>query len=243
MDIRFLSWSGYQLAPCEGYSDDTSAVYHIWNGTGPLDIGGDWVHSGYGVETEESKHDGTNGLDASGIVNQDEIYFTSPVELLVSPSWPYDYLTFWVNIREWNQDNNYHVLFHYRDSEGNIKISKHIDLPKYMNTIEALGQWQKLNIPMSVFEIGGKSNTADFHLTKLNFHSRGNGTPATLWFDDIYFSMTTLVSIPICSPDMTGNEYGVKGTASTQVTPSMKVYPQIQVSPRKINTFPPPSVS
>ncbi len=50
MDIRFISWAGYQLAPCSGgLADDASLI--IWNGIGPHDEGGDWTRTGFGVET------------------------------------------------------------------------------------------------------------------------------------------------------------------------------------------------
>jgi len=50
-------------------------VYTIWNGTGVLDTGSDWVHENKGIESPIAVYQGTNGMLLSNSVVGDTIVF------------------------------------------------------------------------------------------------------------------------------------------------------------------------
>jgi len=210
----------------------SESIKNIWNGTGVLDIGSDWTHSAFGVETEQARHSGTYGLDAIGMSNNTSILFLAPgvSNILLDD---YDFLRLWVNVRDWVSGINMTVQFKTVGSSN----SDIVNLNSYLDT-GILDVWQKALIPVTDFGF----NTGGIYLNKLILKSKGN---ISIWLDDIALTMGTReqIAISICAPDIHAHEFGVKGTTTKEVKPAMRSYPDIQNGPRIINTFPPPSVS
>jgi len=202
----------------------SEAIYDIWNGTGLLDIGGDWTHHGKGTETPESKYSGTNGLDATGLKKNNKITFDTPGGTIVDIS-PYDMLALYVNVREWTSNTDMEV-----ELKGVVSEKGTVNLSKYVN-FSTPQQWQKVYIPLADFGL------ASPYATRIRFTATGN---MGLWMDDLEFNMGALVYTPICEPDMTANEVGTKATYAKEVTPSMKAIMDLQPSARTIKTFPRP---
>jgi len=73
----------------------------IWNGTGEHDSGGDWAHTGHGVEAAYAKYEGTNGLDATGFTNNKKIRFQDTHDNNVDD---YDLLSMYINLKQWTAD-------------------------------------------------------------------------------------------------------------------------------------------
>jgi len=202
----------------------TEAIYDIWNGTGPLDIGGDWVHSGSGTETEAAKYSGTNGLDATGLKKNNKISFNTPGGIIVDIS-PYDLLALYINVREWTSGTDVEV-----ELKGVVSEVGTVNLSKYVN-FSTPQEWQKVYIPLADFGL------ASPYATRLRFTPTSN---MGLWMDDIEFNMGALVYTPICEPGMTAHEVGTKATYAKEVKPSMKAIMDLQPSARVIKTFPRP---
>jgi hypothetical protein len=109
MNISFITWAGYQLAPCKGTVEVGDCEEFVWNGTGPQDIYGDWRHSGHGVESERSKHSGSRGLEVQGHNNISTL-FTNNSYVDISR---YSILLFWINVQRW--DNNAEFTLDFTD--------------------------------------------------------------------------------------------------------------------------------
>jgi len=189
---------------CPTTTSGIEVISHVWNGTGPLDIGGDWVHSQYGTESSESMHTGTNGLDATGMSKNDKIWFTNP-EGTVNANL-YDTLVMWVNVKEWQANKDMTVELHTRAGR-NLEV----DLSRYLTT-DYVNNWQKVIIPLTHFR-----NSGSFYVDRLRLWSSGN---IGFWLDDIYFSMGAVVSVAVCEPEWEGEEFGVKRVEADALVPS-----------------------
>lgn len=214
----------------------SEAIYHIWNGTGILDIGGDWDHSGYGVETEGSKRSGTNGLDAVGFGKNDDIWFSAPGVASVEKD-NYDFLVIWANIRSWEAGKDISVnLFSKTGPSDSVNLSNYINQ-------EITNTWQKVQIPLTRFDTGD-------YLNKLRLRANGN---ISLWLDDIRFTMGDLIAVPICEPDPSAEQVGEKELRGKESKPAprtkeYKVAPissepkSVELKPRIVHKrpFPPP---
>jgi hypothetical protein len=204
-----------------------SVIYNLWNGTGIQDVGSDWDHSGQGTESSEAMRSGTNGLDATGLKNNNKINFRAPGPSSVRMS-DYDFLRFWINVREWN---NMSVQFKAIAGPN----SDLLDLSEYIDS-EKIDYWQRIRIPLDDFNFSQEA----VYLKELIFKSIGkNG----IWLDDIELVMgvADTVAIPVCSPEMTADHIGNKNQTGREVKPSMKAIMDIQPSARVVHTFPPPS--
>ncbi len=171
------------------------SVIHIWNGTGPLDEGGDWEHQHSGFESSDAKHSGTNGLDASTLTNNDKITFhktTSPVDVV-----DFDLLVLWLNIRSWQSGKNMKVQFYNVGSELNLDSYANLDIEN---------EWQKVYIPLEDFNIPPGPG-ASIHVDTLRFTSEGN---IGIYLDDIYFGIGSVYKtiIPVCEPSMSTTAFG-----------------------------------
>ena len=201
----------------------SGAIDVIWNGTGPLDTGTDWTHAGYGSETTEAMHDGTYGLDATSMSNGDIIYFYAPDSYNVSS---YDFLSFWINIREWQSNKDMEVsLREYGGSWASV------NLHNYTNLYDAHEQWRKVHIPLDDF------NISSHMIDALRFTSGGK---LGIWLDDIEVSMGAIVAIPICEPDFYGYEVGKLDRVGEEIKPTMRAKVDIVPSGRIVNTYPLP---
>jgi len=202
----------------------SGAVDIIWNGTGALDTGGDWTHSGYGTETAGSMHTGTNGLDATNMSKNDKIYFNAAGWTDISS---YDMLTFWINIREWQSNKDIKISLH-SHGRGNWHT---VNLSDYTDCYGGYETWRKVFIQLNDFNITSSI------VNRLRLTSTGN---IGMWLDDIEFSMGTVVGVSICEPNMYGSEWGRLDRSGKEIRPSMKAEVDIIPSARVINTYPLP---
>lgn len=173
---------------CEG-------VIHIWNGTGELDIGGDWDHQHSGIESPIAKHNGTNGLEATGLVPGDKITFhkaAPPVDTV-----DFDLLVMWLNIRSWESGKNMKIQFH--------NVGNELNLDSYAN-LDIINEWQKVYIPLEDFNIPTGPGASKY-VSTLRFTSQGN---IGIYLDDIYFGVGTIYKtiLPVCEPCMSTQSFG-----------------------------------
>jgi hypothetical protein len=207
------------------------SIKNLWNGTGIQDAGSDWDHSGFGTETEQSKHAGTYGLDATNMSKNTSIVFSAPGASSVTAD-DYDFLRLWVNVRSWQANKDMSIQFHTIGSAN----SDTIDLNSYLDTSKT-GIWQKVMIPLSDFRFSSDS----IYLKKLILKAGGD---MGVWLDDIALSMGTLETeaIAVCPPDVTGREIDEsKKMRARELKPGLRGRLSIQPSARIIGTpFPGP---
>lgn len=235
---------------CPSTTSGIEVISHIWNGTGALDVGGDWIHQHYGTESTTAAHTGTNGLDASGMTRNDKIWFNDPSSTVDGNL--YDALVMWVNVREWQANKDVTVELH---TLAGANVS--VNLSRYLTT-DATNFWQKVSIPLTHF-----GNTGSFNIDRLRLWPTGN---IGLWLDDIYFSMGAIVGIPVCDPVIESDEFGTMAISAVEIKPSMQAKEQdnvpdasitfvdtkpnfqakeVEIKPniKSIKAFPPPSIS
>jgi hypothetical protein len=193
--MRYIAWAGYDLAECE---TDGECALVIWNGTGTLDFGGDWVHGAWGSEEDYAMHAGTNGLDATGFTSGKQITFLHPVGVNVDE---YDLLSMWINLKEWEEGTNITLYF----DQGNSIV-----LNNYLESYN-LDEWQRILIPLEDFGL-----TAPIELKKLTYRSYGD---MGFYLDDVEFVIgaTTYRVIPIERPDMDALDTGRPRMAAEEV--------------------------
>jgi len=183
----------------------------IWNGTGPDDKGGDWVHFGYGTEAAYAKYEGTNGLDATGFSNNRKITFSNLIEENVDD---YDLLSMYINLKEWQANKDIEIYF-----EDGRKLS----LSTYFDNFN-LNKWQRVLIPLEDFGL-----SAPINLRRLILKSKGNHG---FYLDNVEFVVgaTLRAVIDVGTPEM---------EADTTITPGMKAK-RVDFRP-KLSAYPPPS--
>jgi len=172
---------------------DSAAIYNIWNGTGILDIEVDWQRTGAGVETTASKYRGTNGLDVIYDKADSVVEFTRTTDSDIND---YDFLSFWINIREWDSKKDVYIkLF-----SSNYTYGTTLGLSNYINTSN-INTWTRVMIPLSRFNL--KAQFAELGwptlINSLTFETKGN---IDYWLDNVALSMGSLVTVPVCPPDM-----------------------------------------
>lgn len=196
-------------------SEGLISVYPIWNGTGIDDVGGDWIRSGYGVESAAAKHSGTNGLDTTGMDNGHQIIFETPDPVDLNN---YDVLFLWVKVNSWSDNKYLSVTFD--DFTNKVELNNYINV---YNTTD----WQKAVIPLE--DLGVPTSS----VSKLILQAGG---ATDLYLDDISLSVGDLVYryLPVCDPDLVAHEEGalhvdVRETGkpsvrpdSADLTPSMR---------------------
>lgn len=209
MDIRFLAWKGYQLAPCTGEGYDY--IYGIWDGTGVDDTEDDWDRSGYGSETAAAKHTGTYGLDASGFSAGKKIVFTALPYTFIDLH-NYDFLRFWINIKHWSFSKDVFITF-FTDTEQSISI----ELSKYVYETKN-DVWQKALIPVEDF---GFSTSDSVYIQKLRFEPNGE---VGFWLDDVDLAVgiTEVQSVAVCPPTVTTEIQARKNVHVDVVIPSTR---------------------
>ena len=206
MDLRYISTAGYDFftEPC--VESGTICTNIIWNGTGPLDEGGDWDHSKSGTEEAYAARAGTNGLDATGLKNGDQIWFSHQQGDDISE---YDILIAWVNMRSWTSADEMGVRFQSLGSPGGW--SDTVSLGDYID-MSMLNVWQRALIPLDRFYLINYDS-----VKRLEFASDGN---MGMYLDDI--SLNVGVPIPIEPYDMAADEFGERDLSATPIEPSVK---------------------
>ena len=193
------STSDYETLLITEVCPDSVAVYNIWNGTGILDLDLDWDRSGAGVETEVSRYRGTNGLDVVYSKTEDEILFTRSIDSDIND---YDFLSFWINIRKWNTKKDIYIkLF-----SSNYTYGQKIGLSSYVSTSN-IKTWTRVMIPISRFNL--KAQFAELGwptlINSLIFQLKGD---IDFWLDNVALSMGSLITVPVCPPDMEAADIG-----------------------------------
>jgi hypothetical protein len=124
-------------AQIEFFSNEVCAeecAMFLWNGTGYEDAGGDWDHSGHGIEKMYAKYEGTNGLDATGFTQNKNIKFISSAVVNVDQ---FDILSMFINLKQWQVNKDVQVFF---DVGNKVNLSAYLDTTK-------LNEWQRVLIP------------------------------------------------------------------------------------------------
>lgn len=193
--MRYIAWAGYDLAECETGGECTLV---IWNGTGPLDYGGDWQHGGQGSQEAYAKHEGTYGLDATGLSSGQKITFTDTSSVNVDE---YDLLSMWINLKEWEANKDIELYF----DQGHS-----VNLSTYLESYD-LNEWQRVLIPLEAFGL-----TAPIELKKLTYNSTGD---MGFYLDDVEFAIgaTIYKVIPIERPDMDAWDTGRPRMAAEEI--------------------------
>lgn len=183
----------------------------IWNGTGPDDKGGDWTHTGYGVEAAYAKYEGTNGLDATGFSAGQKIRFKNSIEENVDE---YDLLSMYINLKEWQSDKDIEIYF---------EDGRRLNLSTYFNNFNR-NEWQRVLIPLEDFGL-----SAPINLKKLVLKSKGNHG---FYLDNVEFVIgaTLRAVIDVGKPEMEADE---------TLSPGMKAK-RVDFRP-KLSAYPPPS--
>jgi len=161
-------------------------VQPVWNGTGPLDFGGDWTHKNDGIEASYAKYAGSNGLHVKSTdVN---VEFESPFAEDLSG---YTVLDLRFKPVTWGDvSNDVSVSF---DIGGSVNISAHVNLGS--------SDYQQVLIPLELFGLPGWDGGSPVEVTNLYMDSIGD---IEYYIDDIGFAVGTVVSTPIdiCGPDL-----------------------------------------
>ena len=193
----------------------TEAYVYIWNGTGVADIGGDWLHSGFGLEATYAKHNGTNGLDLSGMKKNSKFEF-SRIGPPISTT-DYDLIAMWVYISSWDETADIAVSLHNVGQTNGSSVS----MTSYAN-IYTVGEWQRVLLPLSAFEMD--SNHAGY-IDEIQFKASGN---ISIYMDDVMLGVGSIVTrvVTVDKPDMYGQQVGEKTVQAHEIKPSMRVIPQ-----------------
>jgi len=246
-------------------------IYVLWNGTGPLDVGGDWDHSGEGSEKSTCMYTGTYGLKAYGLKKNDEFEFASPDSAYVLTT-PYTYLRMWVNTNRWERNKDMRLTFYgshnnsynpggFHTSTLNLNDYMALD---YHGNQGTTPDWQHVLIPLEDFDFDDLMHPEHaglpFYVHKLKFEARGK---INICVDDIDLYAGVPIPVAICDPYVTGEEYGHLTTAGAGIAPSVRandisITPEIsattdltpdmradgaEITPKIIRNFPPPRVT
>lgn len=181
---------------------DYGSVYTIWNGTGALDIGSDWVHIGKGVESPSAVYQGTNGMLVTGSTAGDSITFQRHGNIEMNMN-DYDFLSFWINLKSWQARRDVTVKLYSTLDPTNGRA---LDLSNYLN-LNQLNTWQRVMIPLQRFRVKADKAQVGWptHVNQLEFYIEGQNN---FWMDDVALVMGELVTLPVCSPDMETTQVG-----------------------------------
>jgi hypothetical protein len=195
--------------PSEGTS-------YIWDGTGVNDVGGEWDHSGYGIEASNAKHSGTNGLSSGELSKNNKVIFTKRSGY--SNIFNYGFLIMWMNIKSWEPEEDISVILH-RIAGPNSSIN----LSRYITT-DALNVWQKVLIPLTHFTYSSEDSDGHFDVDKITLKPSGE---MEFWLDDMTFGFGTVTAIPVCPPESVSIEYGKKNVRGDEIVPAATAPPTV----------------
>jgi hypothetical protein len=187
----------------------TEAYYYIWNGTGVADIGGDWLHSGFGVESPDAMKSGTNGLDASGMLANSSFSF-----IRIGPpisTEEYDLIAVQLKLQDWKAAADIEVTLKSVGSTNGTPIS----LRHYLNS-SLMSEWQRIYIPFDAF------NMTDVYIDEIEFKAT---RPLSIYLDDVIMGIGSVITrvVSIKDPEVNAHEVGEKSTQALEIKPSMRV--------------------
>ena len=180
---------------------DSDVIHNIWDGTGILDVATDWERGGLGVETTASYHTGTNGLSVVGAKNNDEIYFYRKDQNDLDIN-NYDFLSFWINIKDWNPNKDIYITLYSTNYEGGTSVN----ISKYMRT-DIFDIWTRVVIPLREFQLIPSSTLPGWPTmaNRLKFTMNGH---MSFWLDQVLITMGALISVPITAPNIGSKDVG-----------------------------------
>jgi hypothetical protein len=192
-------------------SDDLA---HIWNGTGILDTGSDWNHSGWGFEASYAKHWGTNGLDADGMTSGTTIYFDT---VDITDTTRYDLFAMWMKINEWQQYKDLKIGMYL----NGVLQGKAVNVNDYINytgRLTDLTDWQRILIPLEDFNMPGLDPR---NVNEVRFIAQGT---IGVYMDDLMFGIGAVIEyyIPAPDPKMYAEEQGQLFVDAKVVRPSLR---------------------
>lgn len=182
---------------CEGGECD---ILNIWNGTGVLDAGSDWVHSGVGVESSIAMYQGTNGMLIGNSLNEDELIFHTTGYFDVNIN-DYDFLSFWINMKELESGKDIELRLYSTNDSTNGDV---LYLSNYI-ILDRLNEWQRPMIFLDRFNITyNDEESQPTYVNKLVFTLQGK---TDFWIDNINLITGGLLTIAVCSPDAGANTF------------------------------------
>ncbi len=207
MDIRYIASAGYDFftEPCTGSGVEIYISSTVWNGTGILDIGGDWTHSKKGIEASYAMRTGTNGLDAD-LSNNDKMWFSDPDggEDITD----YDVVIIWTKVLSWGSGKEVSVTFHSLGSPGGWGTS--INLSDYIS-ISDTDVWQRAVVPLSYLGI--------INIEEVDILELGSDGNIHLYLDDIAFGVG--YPVPIGDYSMYGDDFGGINIQGSELLPQL----------------------
>ena len=206
------------------YVEDTcpsnSSVHMIWNGTGPLDIGTDWVRIGKGAELPQAVYQGTNGLLVANSADGDNIIFHRPNYFDIDIN-NYDFLSLWINIKKWEQKKDIIMKLY----STNYNDCRPLNLSSYI-MMTSLNSWQRVMVPLKRFKIKQDKTKAGWptYVNELRLEITGT---IDFWLDEVALIMGELITVSICAPDMETTQVGDRpAPPSVKITPVSRPYPR-----------------
>lgn len=192
----------------------TEAYFYIWNGTGVDDIGGDWLHSGFGVESTGAMRTGTNGLDLSGMKKNSKFEFARVGPPISTTE--YDLIALWLKVISWPETADIEVSLHNVGQTNGVSIN----ISSYTN-IYNTGEWQRVLLPLSAFEM---DSIQAGYIDELQFKSTGN---ISIYLDDIMLGVGSIITrvVTVDKPNVYGAEFGEKSVQAHEIKPTMRVIP------------------
>jgi len=180
--------------------------YNIWDGTGILDLPGDWGRLGFGEESEEASYTGTNGLNIVNMLGVHNITFKKPVGSLNVNG--YGSLTMYINLQQATPLQDIYVSL---NGPEQVEI-KTIKLSNYIS-IRELNKWQKVLIDLSEFELTVSEGQGD--PTYIDTVTITTKNIISFYLDVVEFGVCGNEGkeyIPVTVPNLFANETGLRAT-------------------------------
>lgn len=189
----------------------TEAYYYIWNGTGAADTGGDWLHSGFGIESPDAMKSGTNGLDATGMIANSSFSFARIGPPISTAE--YDLLTMQLNLRSWQPASDIYITLKSVDQQ----VGDAVSLRNYVNN-SSTNTWQRVYVPFDAF------NMDSVYIDEIVFTAK---RPLGIYLDDLFMGVGSVITrvVAVQEPDMYSQEIGEKSVQAHEIKPSMRVQP------------------
>jgi len=188
----------------------------IWNGTGEDDVGGDWDHSGFGIESPAAKYSGTNGLEVIGFNSDKEIVFSRSQSVDTTA---YDLLVGMINILSDDDEEDVKLLVKFNNG-------KEVNLLRFIGTHDndySHREWVKFYVPLTEF------NLTDKHLNKLTFYTNRR---IDFYLDDLEFAVGVVKYVPVHEYDIDSDEVGKSHVVGDEIKPSIKAKDHGEHKPR-----------
>ena len=198
--------SDEELLYIDKVCEDSCADEIIWDGTGALDTPTLWQRHGYGIEAPYARYTGTNGLDATGLVNNTVLFSKSSGEEVSS----FESLVFWINTRYIAKNSD--LLLTLTD----INNKKYTNYLSNFITIDELNVWKKVIINLDDF---------NKHLTTIKEIKFSGIGKWDFYLDRLMLSTSRLYFRlrALCEVDMVGDSIGEKFLHSKEITPQIGI--------------------